>query len=217
MSFQYKKISGIILAAGRSERMNRVKQLLPFRDRTILGQVVENALSSSLDEVVVVLGHAAEQIRRSVDFGDAKVVFNEDFGLGQSASLQAGLAAITNENAAALFILGDQPLVGADIMDGIIERYQQHSARIVIPTYGGKRGNPVLIDRSVFSRLESLSGDVGARILFGEYAREIMEIEMGREDTVFDVDTWDDYLRLSEMESNNMDQWSEADAGNVKY
>lgn len=200
MISQNPKISGIILAAGKAARMDKVKQLLPFRGTTILGRVVENALGSSLHEVIVVLGHALEDIRRVIDFGHATIAVNADYISGQSTSLRTGLAAISSESAAALFILGDQPLIDPDVIDALVKCYRQQSAPFIIPTYQGKRGNPVLIDRAVFPRLESLEGDVGARILFDEYAHQICEIEMGDEDIMFDVDTLDDYARLQEME-----------------
>jgi molybdenum cofactor cytidylyltransferase len=180
--------------------MGKIKQLLPFRGSTILGQVVSNALKSSLHEVIVVLGYAVEDICKTIDFGHAKIVINEDYINGQSTSLKAGLSAISKESTAALFILGDQPLIGADVMDAILEKYCQAPAPIVIPTFNGKRGNPVLIDRAVFPQIESLEGDIGARIFFDEYADRLHEMEMGNEHIAFDVDTLDDYARLQEME-----------------
>jgi len=80
-------ISGIILAAGRAARMDKVKQLLPFRDGTILGRVVQSSLCSSLYEVIVVLGHAAEAIRQVIDFGRARIVINADYTSGQRVVL----------------------------------------------------------------------------------------------------------------------------------
>jgi molybdenum cofactor cytidylyltransferase len=200
MISQDSKISGIILAAGGAERMGKIKQLLPFRGSTILGQVVSNALGSSLHEVIVVLGYAAEEIRQAIDFDNARIVINADHVNGQSTSLKAGLSAIADESAAVLFILGDQPLVGPEVMNALVECYRQQSAPIIIPTYQGNRGNPVLIDRVVFPRIESLEGDVGARILFDAYGDRLHEIEMGNENIMFDVDTLGDYARLREME-----------------
>ncbi len=204
MISQDPKVSGIILAAGKAARMDKVKQLLPFRDGTILGRIAQSALGSSLHEVIVVLGHAAEEIRRVIDFGRARIVINADYISGQSTSLRAGLSAISDESDAAVFILGDQPLVGPDVIDALVKCYHQQSAPIIIPTYQSKRGNPVLIDRAVFPRLESLQGDVGARILFDEYADQLHEIEMGDEYIAFDVDTPDDYARLREMEKGTI-------------
>lgn len=194
------KVSGIILAAGKAERMDKAKQLLPFRGTTILGQVSKNASESSLHEVLVVLGYAAEEIRQVIDFGRAQIVINPNYADGQSASLKAGLSAILDESVAALFLLGDQPLIGAEVIDAILERYRVAPAPIVIPTYSGTRGNPVLIDRALFPRIKSLKGDVGARVLFDEYADQLQEIEMGNEYLAFGVDTRGDYTRLIEME-----------------
>jgi molybdenum cofactor cytidylyltransferase len=200
MISQSPKVSGIILAAGKAERMDKAKQLLPFRGTTILGQVSKNALDSSLHEIIVVLGYAAEKIRQVTDFGHAQIVINPDYADGQSASLKAGLSGISDESVAALFLLGDQPLIGADVIDAILEVYRNAPAPIVIPTYSGTRGNPVLIDRALFPRIKSLRGDVGARFLFDEYADQLLEIEMGDEYLAFDVDTPDDYARLIETE-----------------
>lgn len=180
--------------------MEKVKQLLPFRGTTILGQVVGNALGSSLQEVIVVLGYAFQDIQKVVDFGHAGIVINMDYISGQSTSLKVGLEAISVESAAAIFILGDQPLVGPNVINALVKCYRQQSAPIIIPTYQGRRGNPVLIDRAVFPRLESLEGDVGARVLFDEYTHELREIEMSDEYIAFDVDTPDDYALLQEME-----------------
>ncbi|UCD58370.1 MAG: nucleotidyltransferase family protein [Candidatus Hydrogenedentota bacterium] len=200
MRSQNPKISGVILAAGKSARIRPLKQLLPFRGKTILGQIVESALSSSLCEVIAVLGHAAEQIRQVVDFGDAKVVVNREHEQGQSTSLQAGLSAVCDQSAAVMFILGDQPLISAEVIDTLIEGYYPQRAPLVIPTFRGKRGNPVIVGRSLFHRLQSLTGDVGARALFEEYAEQIKEIEIENECIRFDIDTWEDYAKLKEIE-----------------
>ena len=202
MISQDPNISAIILAAGKAARMDKIKQLLPFRDGTVLGRVVQNALDSSLHEAIVVLGHAAEEIRRVIDFGHARIVINADYCEGQSTSLRTGLAAISADSDAAVFILGDQPLVGPDVIDALVKCYRQQSAPFIVPTYQGKRGNPVLIARAVFHRLESLEGDVGARILFDEYADRLCEIEMGDKSIAFDVDTLDDYALLQGMEKD---------------
>lgn len=189
--------SGIILAAGQSKRMGRVKQLLPFRGKTILSHIADTALGSRLHEVIVVLGYAAEDIQQAVDLGDAKVIINNDYKSGQSASLRIGLSAISEHSEAALFILGDQPLVTTDVMNRLIEEYGQEKKGFLIPTFQGKRGNPVLVGRSFFPRLESLAGDQGAGVLFEEYSDQIKEIDVGDRGIHFDVDTLDDYLGLT--------------------
>jgi molybdenum cofactor cytidylyltransferase len=179
-------VSGIILAAGQSKRMGRVKQLLPFRGKPLIFHIVCTALASRLEEVIVVLGHGAEEIGRSVDFGDAQVVMNHDYQAGQSTSLQTGISAISDRSEAALFILGDQPLLNTGVINRLIEEFEQERIGILVPTFHGKRGNPVLVGRSFFPHVESLTGDQGARALFQEYADQVKDIDVG-----------DDYLKLT--------------------
>ena len=190
-------ISGIILAAGRSERLGRVKQLLPFRGKPMLSHIVETSLGSRLHEVIVVLGYKAGEIEQTVDLGDATVIINNDYEAGQSTSLRIGLSAISDHSKAALFILGDQPLVTTEVINRLIGEYALEKKGFLIPVFQGKRGNPVLIDRSIFPRLASLTGDQGARVLFEEYADQIKEIDVGDEGIHCDVDTLDDYLRMT--------------------
>jgi molybdenum cofactor cytidylyltransferase len=105
-----KFISGLVLGAGASQRFGQPKQLLPFRDTTMLGWVVDQAQqATSLDEVVIVLGRAAEEVRERVDFGAARVVENPVFGEGCSSSYRAGIGALDAESAAIMIILGDLP------------------------------------------------------------------------------------------------------------
>jgi molybdenum cofactor cytidylyltransferase len=194
------KITGIILAAGSASRIGRIKQLLAFRETTLLGQVIENAVGSLLDEVVVVLGHGADEIQRAVRLEGARVVLNEVYAQGQSTSLRAGLSALATETDAVMFILGDQPLVAPEVMNALIEGYCRTKAPIVLPTYRGRRGNPVVIDRGLFPQVESLTGDTGARVLFQGYAEEIVEIDVDDDSIHFDLDTWEDYEELKGRE-----------------
>ncbi len=196
------RVTGVILAAGSSKRIGEVKQLLPFRETTLLGQVIENTTGSNLDEVIVVLGHAAEQIRKTVKLEGVRVVINEAHEEGQSTSLRAALSVVSRDTDAAMFILGDQPLVGREIMNVLLEGYCHRRAVIVLPTHLGRRGNPVVIDRGLFSRIESLTGDVGARVLFEEYAEDIEEVEVDDDSIHFDLDTWGDYEELMRREGS---------------
>jgi len=194
------RIAGIVLAAGSATRMKRLKQLLPFKGQTILGTVIDNAQSADLDHLIVVLGHAAEEIEHHIDFTPAEVVIAKQYQLGQSASLKAGLSAVPENFDGALFLLGDQPMVSPDVIDAVVVEFSRSDADIIIPTYNGKRGNPVLIGKSLFKRLNSLTGDTGARALFEEFDDRITEIEGGHETICLDVDTWEDYQQLCKTE-----------------
>ena len=110
-----KFISGLILGAGASQRFGQPKQLSPFRGTTLLGWVVEQTQQAAgLDEVVVVLGRAADEIRRRVNFGNAKVVENPVFGEGCASSYRAGIGNLDPRSEALMIILGDQPGIGPD-------------------------------------------------------------------------------------------------------
>src|SRR5262249_7204920 len=105
-----KFISGLILGAGASQRLGPPKQLLPFRGNTMLGWVVGQAQQAAgLDELIVVLGRAADEVRERVDFGSARVVENPTFGEGCSSSYRAGIAALNSAANAIMIILGDMP------------------------------------------------------------------------------------------------------------
>ncbi len=190
-------VSGIILAAGQSKRMGRIKQLLPFRGKPLISHIVCTALASRLDEVIVVLGYGAEEIGRNVDFGDAQVVMNNDYQAGQSTSLQTGISAISDRSEAALFILGDQPLLNSGVINRLIEEFERERIGFLVPTFHGKRGNPVLVGRSFFPHLESLTGDQGARALFQEHADQVKDFDVGDGCIHIDIDTPDDYLKLT--------------------
>lgn len=190
------RVAGVILAAGSSSRIGEVKQLLGFRQTTVLGEVIKNASRSLLDEVILVLGHGADEIRKALRFEGVRVVINEEHVQGQSTSLRAGLSNVSEDTDAVMFILGDQPLVGPEVMNALIDGYCRTRAPIVLPTHRGRRGNPVVIDRTLFARVESITGDVGARVLFQEYAEEIVEIDVEDDSIHFDLDTWEDYQKL---------------------
>ena len=194
------RVAGVILAAGSSSRIGEVKQLLGFRQTTLLGEVIKNASRSLLDEVILVLGHGADEIRKALRFEGVRVVINEAHAQGQSTSLRAGLSDVSEDTDAVMFILGDQPLVGSEVMNALIDGYCRTRAPIVLPTHRGRRGNPVVIDRTLFARVESITGDVGARVLFQEYAEEIVEIDVEDDSIHFDLDTWEDYQKLLDRE-----------------
>ncbi len=196
MNVSSKKISGIILAAGSASRMGKTKQLLPLGKNTLLGQVIQNAGKSALHEIIVVLGHCAEKIEQAIDLSGTKVVRNAAYSKGQSTSLIKGLENVSPICDAAIFLLGDQPLVTAAIINRLIHAFETSTAPIIIPYCNGKRGNPVIIARPLFHRLKSLSADTGARALFDEFKKSILKVSIPDKAILVDVDTIDDYEKL---------------------
>ena len=196
MNFSQKKICGVILAAGSGSRMGKTKQLLPFGKTTLLGQAIKNAKESALHEIIVVLGHRADKISQTIDFSKTKIVINKEYSKGQSTSLIKGLENVSSICNAAMFLLGDQPLVSAAIINQLINAFETSDAPIIIPYCNNKRGNPVIIARPLFHRLKSLSADTGARAVFDEFKESILKVQILDNAILIDVDTMDDYKNL---------------------
>jgi len=144
-----KFISGLVLGAGASQRFGEPKQLLPFGDTTLLGWVVAQVQRALfLDEVIVVLGRSADEVRQRVDFGDAKVVENLVFKEGCASSYRAGLAAVDSHAEAIMIILGDQPGITPKIIDSLADEWAHSEAPIAVCSYEGRKGHPMIFARS---------------------------------------------------------------------
>jgi molybdenum cofactor cytidylyltransferase len=193
------RVGAIVLAAGRSTRMGEAKQLLRLGDSSVLGKTLENVRSAGVDEVVLVLGFSAETIRQQLPISaisGLKVVVNQYYEQGMASSLREGLSALDPQTDAALIVLADQPFVRPETLDQIIDRYRSSNAQIVIPLYKGSRGNPVLLDRSVFPEITALDGDIGCRAIFGSHIEGIVKMEVDDAGILLDIDNKDDYERL---------------------
>ena len=189
--------AAIVLAAGESQRFGQPKQLLPVGDKTMIQHIVDIALDSPVEQVIVVLGCRAAKIQRSIADRPVQIVVNEKWKSGLSSSVQAGLSAVKPQISAALFVLADQPGVTTEVIAKIIKRYRETRAPIVVPTHRGRRGNPVLFDRSLFAELMEVKGDRGGRQLIAEHRDELEEVEVETEAIFTDIDTADDYQRAT--------------------
>jgi len=193
------RVAAVILAAGKSSRMGEPKQLLRLGETTVLGQTLENVRGAGVGEIVVVLGSSADTIRQQLPastFSGLKVVVNQDYGQGMASSLRAGLSAVGPHIDASLIVLADQPFTRSETLNRIVDRYLDSNAQIVIPSYKGFRGNPVLLDRSVFTEVMALDGDIGCRAVFGSHLEGIVKVEVEDVGVLLDIDSKDDYERL---------------------
>ena len=192
-------IPAIVLAAGRSSRMGRPKATLPFDARdTFLSHIVRTFLDAKVDDVVVVVGHDAEAIVNSFSESGlpARFVANPDYDRGQLSSLVAGLTFVDRPGVtAALVTLVDVPLVAADTVRAVVDRYRKTHAPIVRPTSGGRHGHPLLIDRSLFDELRAADPVVGAKPIVRAHATPAGDIDIADEGAFLDIDTDEEYRR----------------------
>jgi molybdenum cofactor cytidylyltransferase len=182
-------VAAVVLAAGMSRRMGMAKQLLGIEGKTLLERTLDNVRAARVSEIVLVLGAEAEEIQRQLPAGDFRVVVNSEYQQGMGTSLRCGLAAVSPSTQAALIVLADQPFVRPATLDRLIAYHAESQAQIVLPLHRGFRGNPVLLDRSVFPEVMSLSGDVGCRAIFGNHTDGIHKLEVDDPGVLLDIDT----------------------------
>lgn len=190
-------IAAIVLAAGMSRRMGSPKQLLQFADRPLLELTLKNVRDSAVDQIVLVLGYAAGEIQQKISTEGLKIVINPAYLEGMAGSLRTGLSALDPATQGALIVLADQPYVRPATLNRLIGHHRSNRPQIVIPTYRGFRGNPVLLDRSVFSEVKAITGDIGCRAIFGSHAEKIEKLNVDDAGILLDIDTPDDLERIA--------------------
>jgi molybdenum cofactor cytidylyltransferase len=188
-------IAGLILAAGESSRMGRDKALLIYHGRTFLETIIAALRAAGAERIAVVLGHHAEEIQSRVKLTDVEVVVNREYRRGQTSSLQAGLAAL-EESRAIILCLVDHPAITVHVMKRLLEAFDQPDASVVIPTFQGQRGHPVVIGRRLFPELLALSPDAGANSIIRKYRDATQFVEVEEPGILLDIDDPETYQRL---------------------
>ena len=186
-------VSGLVLGAGGSARLGRPKQLLPYGETTLLGHVVATARACRFDQLLVVLGGAAGEVRGQVDLSGAEVVVNEEFGSGCASSIAAALGALDPRCELLVLLLGDQPGVTPAAVEALLAG--RGRSPLAVCRYSDGLGHPLVFARELFSELAGLHGDKGVWRLLDRRAGEAAEVPVaGR--IPRDVDTEQDYAEL---------------------
>jgi molybdenum cofactor cytidylyltransferase len=176
--------------------MGRPKQLLEIGGVPVIRRVVDAASASTVDEVVVVVGHEAAAVERVLGGAPrVRTVANPDHRAGQSTSLRAGLAALGPAVEAAVVLLGDQPGVATAAIDAVADAWRQGRGPVVRAAYSGRPGHPTLCDRSAWAWVDEVEGDVGLRDVLARHPDRIAAVEVGG-DPPPDIDTEEDFLRV---------------------
>lgn len=185
------RIAALILAAGQSRRMGGDNKLLQeVYGRPLLANALDAAERSRAEPVVVVTGHQREEIEALLADSAVGVVHNPDYADGLSTSLKTGLAALPADIDGVVVLLGDMPGIDTSVIDRLIDAFDPAGgAAICVPSWQGKRGNPVLLARRFFPEIREIAGDVGAKPILAEYPDQIREVEMEDAAVLTDLDT----------------------------
>lgn len=186
-------VSAIILAAGASSRMGEPKMLLPFREKTIIETVAGNATGSLADKTFLVLGAAHVEIARKIQDLPVVTVLNPEYQKGMLSSVQKGLDAVPPSTTAIMVLLGDQPMIGSEIMDGLIEKFNGSEKTIMVAGHEGKRGHPLIFDSKYIKEILGYTGEGSLRDLLTNHPEEIGIFETGSPEIFRDIDTKQDY------------------------
>jgi len=192
-----RKIAVIILAAGTSSRMGKIKQLLKIKDKTLIEISVEAAIKSNASAVFCVLGANSEIIKKEIAAHHIEIIFNKKFNTGLSSSIVAAINYIEKkplEIDAALIMLADQPEVDSEYINKIISVYEKNLTKIIASNYNNKPGVPAIFPRKHFKNLSLLKGDKGAKDFLKSNAGETINIY--RNSPLMDIDTKEEFESL---------------------
>ena len=187
------KIWAIILAAGASTRMHRQKLLLPYRDKTIVETVIDNAMCLVDKNIVVVVGANKEEIISQIGNRPVNYCVNKNFMDGMLSSVICGFKALPKDADAAMIFLGDQPQIPKNAAQKVIEAWQRNEKGIVIPTFNGRRGHPVLFETNYRSKIEKLNPEEGLRSLSRKFKEDVLEVDCNISEILRDIDTPEEY------------------------
>jgi molybdenum cofactor cytidylyltransferase len=181
-------LAAVILSAGASSRMGRPKALLPYREGTFLEHLIEVTRDPRIGVTRVVLGAGAEVIRAIAKLDPSVVVLNPEWEMGQLSSIRAGLRSLEGINADGIVLCPvDHPLVSARLVADLVERFYQNKKLIVLPTYNGRRGHPVIFSKALFGELLAAPEDKGARSVVWAHAADVMAIPTDEEGVVLNL------------------------------
>jgi len=181
-------ITGLVLAAGQSKRMGALKQLLPFGDQTVIGHVLRTLMRSRIGkEVVVVLGHRAEEIAGHISGLPVRMAYNPDPEGDMLSSIRCGLAYIPPDQPI-LLALSDQPLITPAILDKLIAEYERNPEGIVLPVYDGSRGHPMIVSPMYREEILFMSDSTGMKGLRDRYADSVRLVSVDTDAVLIDLD-----------------------------
>ena len=178
--------------------MGEFKQLLKYAGKSFVECCADQLLASQVGEVIVVTGHRDRDVRRALGQRGLRFAHNPDYRDGMSSSVKCGIRAVSPAASAVLVALVDQPQIDTAIINRVIAEYESRRALVVIPTYGGRNGHPVLIDLRLRDELLTFDEAQGLRQVIHAHADEVARVEVASDAVLNDFDYPEDYRRVSE-------------------
>ena len=192
-------ISSVLLAAGQSSRMNGENKLIKEIDGVpLIKYATKNILSSTVDELIIVLGHEKDLIEKIIGTNKKiKFIYNKDFKNGISSSIKIGLNTISKKSQAFFICLGDMPNINQNIYNKLIKSMisynkklsPNHKKEIIIPTFENQEGNPILFSKFMKRQIMSIKGDIGAKGIIDLNRSKVLNVPFNNDGIILDFDT----------------------------
>lgn len=187
-------VAGVLLAAGMSRRVGRLKQALDWAGRSILRHVTQTLLDAELNPVCVVLGFEREPLAGELAGLNVRIVDNPNYEAGMFGSIRCGLTAVPSDTTRCVVALVDQPGVSAAVIRRLVDEHSQHAAAVTIPRHRGQTGHPVVLDRAVIDAVLAAPADSTLRVVLATFADRTRTVDVHDKSVVADIDTWQDYV-----------------------
>jgi molybdenum cofactor cytidylyltransferase len=197
MAYRVNHCGIVVLAGGQSSRLGSPKQLLPYKESTLIRHAATVALAANCGPVLIVTGSNEDAVTKAIEGLGVVVSTNQGWKEGMAASLRVGLKAMVErfpETDGIIFMVCDQPFVTKSLLLCLIETQQTTGKAVTACSYLDKKGTPALFHSSFFEKLMELKGDKGARMLIAAHPDEVADVPF--EEGAIDIDTVDDYKRL---------------------
>jgi molybdenum cofactor cytidylyltransferase len=176
--------------------MGQPKMLLRWKDTTVLGHVISTFQRAEIEEIIVVVGGARQQVEEIVRQSGARAVFNREYTSGEMlTSIQRGIEAQSSQTQATLMAIGDQPQVQGETVRLICETFQSTKSRLIVPSFQMRRGHPWLVERSLWKDLLEMDAWQSPRDFLNHHAQEIHYVQVQTPSILADIDTMEDYQK----------------------
>jgi probable selenium-dependent hydroxylase accessory protein YqeC len=189
-------ITAIIMASGFSRRMNTNKLVLPVNGIPCIERVIKAVCESDVDEIVLI--YQKDDVKYIAEKYGLKTIYNDKAHLGQSEAVKLGVLCSNTASKGYMFFTGDQPFINKRVINKVVDNFEAGSYRIVVPTFEGKRGNPVIFSSLLKDELLKLEGDVGGRAVMEKYSSCVKLLAIDDKRSGLDMDTKEDYLLIQD-------------------